>query len=93
VEAYMLRVLKSMGAWTVGSVGAEAWRLFDETMGPQALQSAADLGTNLVDAVKAAEPIDDPERDAFQEMMKQLITMQKDNWPYEYEYWQSKGRL
>jgi len=25
--------------------------------------------------------------------MKQLVTMQKDNWPYEYEYWQSKGRL
>ena len=33
VENYMLRFLRAMGCWTVGSVGAEGWKLTDAAMG------------------------------------------------------------
>ena len=35
----------------------------------------------------------DNERAAFFQRMKELMGFRKDEWPYEYEYWKSRGRL
>ena len=95
VEAYMLRFLRAMGCWTVGSVGAEGWKLSDAAMSRPVLQLAADLGIGLVEAIekKATFPNQLPERRAFHERMKGLVVMMKDHWTFEYERWQSLGRL
>lgn len=95
VGAYLLRFLRSMGCWTVGSVAAEGGQLADKSARPQKLEEARSLGARLVDAIriKAAFPDQKEARRAFYERMKQLISTQKDDWPYEYQYWKSLGRL
>lgn len=95
VEAYMLRFLRVLGCWTVGSVGAEAWRLADEPHRSQALEPAAALGHDLVMAIRDQRTYSDQAEDhrSFGERMKDLITAMKDAWAYEYNYWKSRGRL
>ncbi len=95
VESYMLRFLRSLGCWTVGSVGAEAWQLFDESKASEVQQTAADLGTQLIAAAQAKQPIPEQqaERDAFRERMRDLMIRQRERWPYEYQYWEALGRL
>ena len=95
VEDYMLRFLQTLGCWTVGSAGAEARQLFDPAQKAKLLQSATELGKSLANAVKEKRTFPDQaaERKAFFERMKQLITVQKAAWPYEYEYWKQQGRL
>jgi multimeric flavodoxin WrbA len=94
VEAYRLRFLRAMGCRTVGSVSAQARQLEGDAAG-QCTQAAGRLGANLVESIrsKRAFPEQAAERQAFVNRMKQLVTMQKDIWPYEYEYWKSHGRL
>jgi len=95
VEAYLLRFLRAMGCWTVGSVGAEGWKLADHAASADVLQAAANLGTRLVEAIERKETFPDQaeERRAFYERMKALMTARKAEWPFEYEYWHSLGRL
>jgi multimeric flavodoxin WrbA len=95
VERYLLRFLRSLGCWTVGSVGTEALRLFDDTMRAEVLQSAEKLGAQLVAAARDQLPMPDQqvEREAFYQRMKDLMARQRERWPYEYEYWRARGRL
>ncbi|HUT34679.1 MAG TPA: flavodoxin family protein [Planctomycetota bacterium] len=95
VESYILRFLSAMGCWTVGSVGAEGWRLADPATASPVLEAAAALGTRLVEAIetKATYPDQLSERRAFHDRMKALVTMRKADWPFEYERWQTLGRL
>jgi len=94
VERYMIRFLRSHNLWTAGSIGAAAWELGDPARRAQILQGAAKLGTRLVQAIANKETFADQmaERRAFHERMKQLVAMRKADWPYEYEYWQARGR-
>ncbi|MBM4030413.1 MAG: flavodoxin family protein [Planctomycetes bacterium] len=95
VEGYILRFLRAMGCWTVGSVGSEGWKLTDPGMARPVLQGAAALGNALVDAIeaKATYPNQLAERRAFYERMKALVVQRKADWPYEYERWRALGRL
>jgi multimeric flavodoxin WrbA len=95
VERYMLRFLRALGCWTVGSVGAQGWQLAQDPARAKCFGAAADLGRRLVACIKKKETFPDqvPERAAFAERMKQLVTMRKDAWTFEYEYWKSHGRL
>ena len=95
VAQYMLRFLRTLGCWTVGSVGAEGWQLFDEAACAQAVESAAALGKQLVAAAAAKQtfPDQEPERQVFYGRMKDLMTRQQERWPYEYEYWRAAGRF
>lgn len=92
VEAYLLRALRMTGYATVGSVGALAWQLLREETRSPLLAAAQALGAALVEAIrtKQAFPEQDEEHRAIQERMRQLVTMQKDHWPFEYEYWMAK---
>ncbi|NSW57094.1 MAG: flavodoxin family protein [Armatimonadetes bacterium] len=90
VEDYMLRFLRMAGAWTVGSTGAEAFKLMDPSQAPQAVEAARELGRKLVAAVQSGEPPADQveEHEQTAQFMRQIVSMRKDDWQYEYEYWQ-----
>lgn len=92
VEAYLLRALRMTGYASVGSVGALAWQLLREETRKPLLDAATALGAALVDAIRTKQVFPDQaeERRAIHERMRQLVTMQKDHWPYEYEYWMAK---
>jgi multimeric flavodoxin WrbA len=95
VQRYLLRFERMMGCWTVGSVGATATDMADPARRQQVLAAAANLGKALVDAIRTRPTFADqqPERDAFFQRMKGLVQFRKDDWPYEYQHWQSKGWL
>ena len=95
VETYILRFLRAMGCWTVGSVGIEAWRLGDEPMRSEALERAAGLGNELVAAISGKRTYSDQtaERRSMYERMKELVKSRKDQWTYEYNYWKSRTGL
>lgn len=93
VEGYLLRFLQATGCWTVGSVGAEAFRLVAEDTRKVCFKAASDLGRQLVASVqtKRSFPEQAARRAAFAERMKQLITARRKQWPYEYQQWQARG--
>ena len=93
VEAYILRFLSMMGAWTVGSAGAEAFKLFDPAQAPAAIQKAADLGAATVAAAQAATTYPDQaaQLEGTTAFFRQLCEMQREHWPYEHEVWQSRA--
>ena len=95
VEAYLLRVLQSLGCWTVGSAGANAAQLYDEQARAAVLKAAAALGANLVNAIRTREIFAEqvPARQAFFERMKYIVSMNRDSWKYEYRFWSEQGRL
>lgn len=94
VEAYLLRFLRTMGCRTVGSISAQG-RQLQADAAARFVQAASHLGEDLVASIRSKRkfPEQAAERQAFVERMRQLVTMQKDVWPYEYEYWKSQGRL
>jgi multimeric flavodoxin WrbA len=94
VEEYLLRVLRALGAWTVGSVGAEGWRLGKPATAAPCLQQAARLGERLVRAVQQREtfPAQAGELQAFARRMRDLVSMRKDDWRYEFAQWSARER-
>ena len=90
-EEYLLYVLGKLGLWTVGSICAVIGQLADEEERSKIMESAVSLGRRMVKAIKKKETFEDQEneRNEFFEMVRAMITMQKDIWPYEYEYWKS----
>ncbi len=95
VETYILRFLRTLGLWTVGSVGAPAAQLAADDTRAQAVASARTLGAQLVAAAadRRAFPEQQSERDAFKDRMRQLMTFRREEWPFEYEHWKAAGRL
>jgi len=89
---YMNELLIRFGCYVVGGVGATM--AFPESF-EQAEQDALALGKELVSAI--TEKRDYPEQksvhSAMHERFKRLITINKDNWPYEYSYWAERGWL
>lgn len=87
---YMNDELIRLGCNIVGSVGAtvsipgsfEAAEL-----------NAVSLGKDLVKAIEEKRTYPDQENvhAAMHERFKHLIAFNKDNWPYEYEYWVDQG--
>jgi multimeric flavodoxin WrbA len=95
VEGYLLRFLRALGCWTVGSVGAEAHEVEGKTGPGGRFGQAGDLGARMVEAIRRRQTFADQEseRAAFFNRMKSLIAMRKEEWPHEYRYWKSLGRL
>lgn len=93
VAAYMLSFMTNMGCWSVGSATADAWELANEELAAERLQAARELGAQIVAAVETSQtmPEQEPARNAFRQRMKQLIGAMGDHWPYEYEYFRSRG--
>jgi len=90
IEQYILRFLRSLGCWTVGSCGAAAWQMQEEDGKNKMLTRAKELGRTLVESIekKTTFPDQEPEKRAFRERMKQLVMARGEEWEYEYRYWQ-----
>ena len=95
VEGYLLRFLRALGCWTVGSVAAEASEVEGKSGPGGRFGEAGDLGARMVEAIRRRQTFADQEseRAAFFDRMKVLITMRKEEWPHEYRYWKSLGRI
>jgi len=95
VEGYLLRFLRALGCWTVGSVAAEAHEVEGKSGPGGRFGEAGDLGNRMVAAIREGQTFADQEseRAAFFGRMKALISMHKEDWPHEYRYWKSLGRI
>ncbi|HUU22835.1 MAG TPA: flavodoxin family protein [Phycisphaerae bacterium] len=93
VQEYVLGFLRNMGCWTVGAAGAPAGMLADPATRPAALQAAAKLGADLVEAISAGAtyPEQQAQRSAFAQRMRQLVIARGDEWTYEADYWRSRN--
>ncbi len=93
VQEYLLGFLRNMGCWTVGGTGATAATLAHAATRPAALQAAAKLGAELVEAISSGVtyPEQQAQQSASAERMKQLVSARSDEWTYEADYWRSRG--
>jgi len=94
VEDYLLNIIGTMGCWKTGSIVVAGGQLDDPDTAPGALQEARVLGSRLAKAIAVRErfPEQEEERDQCFEMMRWLVESQKDQWPCEYQYWQTHWR-
>ena len=94
VLRYMERFIAVLGARSVGGIGSPmaGTRTFpdEEALFARARQ----LGGELCRAVREKRefPEQDAFRNAFKERMGWLMEYRKDEWPYEYEYWQKREK-
>ncbi|MCE5277865.1 MAG: flavodoxin family protein [Planctomycetaceae bacterium] len=93
VEDFILNFAQAVGCWTVGSASAAAYELHDGAQRPARLQAAADLGKRLVECVanRTIFPEQAAGRRAFAQRMRELVTSRREDWAYEYKYWQAMG--
>ncbi|NQU09003.1 MAG: flavodoxin family protein [Candidatus Abyssubacteria bacterium] len=87
---YMNRFLTITGITPVGSVWATMGAIQDGSFPEEIQDQARGLGKKLVESCesKAAFPEIKKAQDEFKERMRMLIMYRKEEWPYEYEYWQ-----
>ncbi len=95
VEGYILHFLRALGCWTVGSVAAEAGEIEGKAGRGGRFGEAGELGKRMVAAIREGQTFADQasERAAFFGRMKALISMHQEDWPHEYRYWKSLGRI
>ena len=60
VEGYLLRFLRALGCWTVGSVAAEAGEIEGKSGQGGRFGEARDLGARMVEAIRAAPDLRRP---------------------------------
>ena len=92
IEEYMLSILGFFGCWTVGSTGAAVMQLEDDDERRAVFAETKALAKKLIEAINNQDAFPDQEekRQQIFEMMKLMVCNKKDDWPYEYEYWQSR---
>ena len=93
VLSYLERVVNTLGAQSVGSVGSHmaGFRAFP---GEEALFARArELGRSLCRCIaeKRHFPEQDAYRNAFRIRMKMLVSYRQKDWTYEHEYWQARS--
>lgn len=90
IADYMNRFLIWTGIHPVGSALATMGALPDGRFSETIRSDAYALGARLVAAWRDKRRYKRVERqmDAFRRRMQQLVTYRKDEWPYEYRYWQ-----
>jgi len=93
VAGYMNKVLTSLGAQVVGSVGV-AFKGNPDAILP-AEKKAYELGRNLTEAILTKRDYPDQQAilKARAEYFCQLVAANKDRWAHEYEWWVAAGRL
>ena len=94
VIRYMERFMNTVGAQSVGGIGSPmaGFRTFPNE---EALfAKAQDLGRKLCLSIleKRHFPKQDAFRNDFKARMKRLVEQRQNDWTYEYEYWQARGR-
>jgi len=92
VERYLAHFLNLLGCYCTGTTGSDAHLLLNPATRDERLAAAETLGRNLVKAIEAKQtfPEQDETRLSFAEHMRNLVTMRKDDWGYEYQQWQER---
>ncbi len=90
VAAYMNRFLLMTGIRPVGAVHAAMAAMPGGEFSTRVREDALHLGRQLVAAwaEKCSDPQTEWEIRSFRERMRQLVVYRKEDWPYEYGYWQ-----
>jgi multimeric flavodoxin WrbA len=94
IAEYMNQFLISTGIHPVGSIWVTMGTLPDDVFTDAICKDAFALGEKLVKCWQQKKCFQRVEKKlaAFKERMRWLITYRKDEWPYEYNYWQkNKG--
>ena len=90
VVDYLLDKIGTIGCWKVGSIVAAGGLIHDPYYAPAIEKEARELGAKLAHAIAthAAYPEQIDARNECFEVMRWLVEEQKEEWPFEYEYWQ-----
>jgi multimeric flavodoxin WrbA len=90
---YMNHFLAISGAVPVGGVSATMALLPDSIFTESIRKDARTLGVRLVKAFRAQKvpPEVDEVRRNFRDRMRGLVDYRKDEWPYEYVYWEKRS--
>ena len=83
------------GLWKVGSITAVRAQLQDEDERKNLMQSAAELGKRMAAAIKNHETFPEQEEDRNQafEIMKFMVMMLQDEWPFAWNYWNTHWNM
>jgi multimeric flavodoxin WrbA len=92
VTAFMDRFLLMTGIHPVGAVYATMAQMIAGEFDAKIRREAHSLGELLVDACRdrLSNPAVEQEMTFFRERMRQLVVYKKEEWPYEYRYWQEQ---
>ena len=95
VVGYMNRFLLMTGIQPVGSVQAAMALMPGGEFTATVREQAQMLGERLVEAwrEKFSDPETEAEMKSIRDRMRQLIVWKKEEWPYEYGYWQEHHGL
>ena len=95
ITEYMEHFLIITGIRPVGSVWATMGRLPGPDFPPEIAEKAVALGEKLVQSWKNRTMFGEVEQkiDGFKERMRSLMLYRKQDWPYEYRYWQEHRGL
>lgn len=95
IADYMNHFLMITGIQSVGSVWANMGLIFGDDFPEEITNQALDLGKRLVQAWRDQETFPEIQKKMaiFHDRMGQLMQYQKEEWPYEYAYWQKHWGL
>ena len=89
VQAYLRNYGNTVGAQCVGGVDARS------PLKPADIAAAAALGKALVAAIQKKQQYPDQIKsiELQKQYFRKLITLRKDEWPYEYQFWRDQDWL
>jgi multimeric flavodoxin WrbA len=95
IAEYMNHFLMITGIQSVGSVWATMGLIFGDDFPEDIAGRARDLGRRLVAAWRNQESFPEIQEKmaVFKERMRQLMEYRKDEWSFEYQYWQDNWGL
>jgi len=95
IADYMNHFLMITGVQSVGSVWATMGSVYGDEFPDDITHGALDIGKRLVEAWKNRESFPEIQEKmaVFKERMRRLMIYRKEEWPYEYEYWQKNWGL
>jgi multimeric flavodoxin WrbA len=95
ITKYMNHFLITTGTVPVGAVWADMSAMPEVDFTDEVLERARTLGMRIVEAWRGKEVTQDIEqrRNDFRERMRALISYQKQEWPYEYQYWKEHWEI
>jgi len=95
IADYLNHFLINTGIRPVGSVWATMGAITEEVLPADIISEALGLGKKLVQSwqTKVTSPEIEERLKEFQNRMRSLILYRKEEWPYEYGYWEKQRRL
>lgn len=92
---YIGRFQLATGIWPLGGVHATMAALPDGEFTAGIVDQARNLGKELVQACRDRRTDPDVEREMrdFRARMHDLVTWHREEWPYEYAYWQDRQNM